>query len=102
MPSDPGRPRKETGSSRWPFLNFGYMTALAYVGAVATSQLGTALGPLIMDWQTPVAVAIAPLADRYALWRCSRALWPLAQKPRRKPVASADSQLLQIESPDRS
>ena len=52
-------------------------------------------GPLIMDWQTPVAVAIAPLAGRYALW-------PLAQKPRRKPVASADSQLLQIESPDRS
>lgn len=55
-----------------------------------------------MDWQTPVAVAIAPLAGRYALWRCARALWPLAQKPRRKPVASADSQLLQIESPDRS
>ena len=48
-----------------------------------------------MDWQTPVAVAIAPLAGRYALW-------PLSQKPRRKPVASADSQLLQIESPDRS
>ena len=95
MPSDPGRPRKETGSWRWPFLNFGYMTALAYVGALATYQRGTALGPLIMDWQTPVAVAIAPLAGRYALW-------PLAQKPRRKPVASADSQLLQIESPDPS
>ena len=44
MPSDPGRPRKETGSWRWPFLNFCYMTALVYVGAVATSQLGTALG----------------------------------------------------------
>ena len=53
------------------------------------------VGLLIMDWQTPVAVAIAPLAGRYALW-------PLSQKPRRKPVASADSQLLQIESPDRS
>ena len=53
------------------------------------------VGLLIMDWQTPVAVAIAPLGGRYALW-------PLSQKPRRKPVASADSQLLQIESPDRS
>ena len=42
MPSDPGRPRKETGSWRWPFLNFGYMTALAYVGAVATYQRGSA------------------------------------------------------------
>ncbi len=40
----PSRPRKETGSWRWPFLNFGYMTALAYVGAVATHQRGTALG----------------------------------------------------------
>ena len=44
MPSDPGRPRKETGCWRWPFLNFGYMTALAYVGTVATHQRGTALG----------------------------------------------------------
>jgi hypothetical protein len=55
-----------------------------------------------MDWQTPIAVAIATLAGGYALWRCARALWPLTEKPRRKPVASADSQLLQIESPDRS
>ena len=36
--------RKETGSWRWPLLSFGYMTTLAYVGAVATYQLGTALG----------------------------------------------------------
>ena len=55
-----------------------------------------------MDWQTPVAVAIATLAGGYALWRCARALWPPAQKPARKSVASADSQLLQIESPGRS
>ena len=48
-----------------------------------------------MDWQTPVAVAIALLACRYAQW-------PLAQKTRLKAVTSADSQILQIESPDRS
>ena len=36
--------KKETGSYRWSLFSFGYMTALAYVGALATYQVGTALG----------------------------------------------------------
>ena len=36
--------QKETGSYRWSLLSFGYMTTLAYVGALATYQIGTALG----------------------------------------------------------
>jgi ferrous iron transport protein B len=36
--------QKETGSWRWPLLSFSYMTILAYLGALATYQLGTALG----------------------------------------------------------
>jgi ferrous iron transport protein B len=36
--------RRETNSWRWPAFAFGYMTALAYVGAMATYQLGTWLG----------------------------------------------------------
>ncbi len=36
--------QKETGSYRWSLLSFGYMTTLAYVGALATYQVGTALG----------------------------------------------------------
>lgn len=35
---------KETGSWVWPVVTFGYMTALAWVGACAVYQLGTALG----------------------------------------------------------
>ena len=36
--------KKETGSYRWALFSFGYMTALAYLGALATYQIGTALG----------------------------------------------------------
>lgn len=36
--------KKETGSYRWALFSFGYMTALAYIGALATYQAGTALG----------------------------------------------------------
>jgi ferrous iron transport protein B len=33
--------RRETGSWRWPVLTFVYMTALAYVGALATFQVAS-------------------------------------------------------------
>jgi ferrous iron transport protein B len=33
--------RRETNSWRWPLFTFGYMTTLAYVGAMATYQVGT-------------------------------------------------------------
>lgn len=33
--------RRETNSWRWPAFTFGYMTALAYVGALLTYQVGT-------------------------------------------------------------
>jgi len=33
--------RRETNSWRWPMLAFTYMTALAYVGALATYQIGS-------------------------------------------------------------
>jgi len=33
--------RRETNSWRWPLFLFGYMTALAYVGAFVTYQVGT-------------------------------------------------------------
>ena len=36
--------KKETGSYGWSLFSFGYMTALAYLGALATYQVGTALG----------------------------------------------------------
>ena len=36
--------KKETGSYGWSLLSFSYMTALAYVGALATYQVSTALG----------------------------------------------------------
>ncbi len=36
--------RRETGSWRWPALTFVYMTALAYVGALLTYQVGTWIG----------------------------------------------------------
>ena len=36
--------KKETGSYGWSLFSFGYMTALAYFGALATYQVGTALG----------------------------------------------------------
>ena len=35
---------KETGSWAWPVVTFTYMTALAWLGAFVTYQLGTALG----------------------------------------------------------
>jgi len=35
---------KETGSWAWPVVTFAYMTALAWLGAFVTYQLGTALG----------------------------------------------------------
>ena len=34
---------RETNSWRWPAFTFTYMTALAYLGALATYQIGTAL-----------------------------------------------------------
>jgi len=36
--------RRETNSWRWPVFVFAYMTALAYVGALITYQLGTWIG----------------------------------------------------------
>ena len=36
--------RRETGSWRWPLFTFAYMTALAYVGALVTYQVGTLAG----------------------------------------------------------
>ncbi len=36
--------RRETNSWRWPAFTFAYMTALAYVGALATYQFGTWIG----------------------------------------------------------
>jgi ferrous iron transport protein B len=36
--------RRETRSWRWPAFTFAYMTALAYVGALVTYQVGTWLG----------------------------------------------------------
>ena len=36
--------KKETGSYGWSLFSFGYMTTLAYIGALATYQVGTALG----------------------------------------------------------
>ena len=35
--------RRETNSWRWPAFTFGYMTALAYVGALLTYQVGMLL-----------------------------------------------------------
>ncbi len=32
--------RRETNSWRWPVFTFVYMTVLAYVGALATYQVG--------------------------------------------------------------
>jgi len=36
--------RRETNSWRWPVFTFGYMTALAYLGALVTYQVGTWIG----------------------------------------------------------
>jgi len=36
--------KRETNSWRWPAFTFGYMTVLAYVGALVTYQAGTWLG----------------------------------------------------------
>ncbi len=36
--------RRETGGWRWPAFMFGYMTVLAYVGALVVYQIGSALG----------------------------------------------------------
>ncbi len=36
--------KRETNSWRWPAFTFVYMTALAYIGALATYQMGTWLG----------------------------------------------------------
>jgi ferrous iron transport protein B len=38
--------RRETNSWRWPAFTFAYMTALAYVGALITYQVGMRLPPL--------------------------------------------------------
>lgn len=35
--------RRETNSWRWPIFTFGYMTALAYIGALITYQIGILL-----------------------------------------------------------
>ena len=35
--------RRETNSWRWPMFTFGYMTTLAYVGALITYQVGMLL-----------------------------------------------------------
>jgi ferrous iron transport protein B len=36
--------KRETGSWRWMFVTFGYMLALAYLGALVTYQIAVALG----------------------------------------------------------
>jgi ferrous iron transport protein B len=36
--------RQETNSWRWPIFAVTYMTALAYLGAMATYQIGTWIG----------------------------------------------------------
>ncbi|MCC7308701.1 MAG: ferrous iron transport protein B, partial [Acidobacteria bacterium] len=36
--------RRETNSWRWPLFMIGYMTALAYIGALVTYQCGLLLG----------------------------------------------------------
>jgi ferrous iron transport protein B len=36
--------KRETNSWRWPIFTFTYMTALAYLGAMATYQIGTWIG----------------------------------------------------------
>ena len=38
--------RRETNSWRWPAFTFAYMTGLAYLGALATYQIGMLLPPL--------------------------------------------------------
>jgi ferrous iron transport protein B len=38
--------RRETNSWRWPAFAFTYMTTLAYLGAMATYQVGTWIGGL--------------------------------------------------------
>ena len=38
--------KRETNSWRWPAFTFAYMTALAYLGALVTYQVGTWLGAL--------------------------------------------------------
>jgi ferrous iron transport protein B len=35
---------KETASWIWPVVTFAYMTGLAWLGAFATYQIGTAIG----------------------------------------------------------
>jgi ferrous iron transport protein B len=40
--------RRETRSWRWPLFTFAYMTALAYLGALVTFQVGR----LVTDWVT--------------------------------------------------
>ena len=37
--------RRETNSWRWPAFTFGYMTLLAYLGALVTYQVGMRLPP---------------------------------------------------------
>jgi len=36
--------RRETKSWSWPAFTFVYMTVLAYIGALVTYQVGTAIG----------------------------------------------------------
>jgi ferrous iron transport protein B len=36
--------RRETGSRKWAYFMFAYMTALAYIGAFVVQLLGKALG----------------------------------------------------------
>lgn len=38
--------RRETNSWGWPIFTFAYMTTLAYIGALATYQIGTRLPPI--------------------------------------------------------
>jgi ferrous iron transport protein B len=36
--------RRETGSSKWMVITFGYMLALAYAASLVTYQIAVALG----------------------------------------------------------
>ena len=53
--------RRETNSWRWPAFTFAYMTALAYVGALATYQVGNVdrrIDPWTHQWQECGGIAL--------------------------------------------
>ena len=63
--------KKETGSYGWSLFSFGYMTALAYLGALATYQVGHGLG--LLKWtgkrQWPSPLPRSPERTCCGVWR---------------------------------